>query len=120
MASSFNPSAAAGPHSGLFGLKSSSDSAGVHVLGVPFDATTSFRKGAARGPAAILAASHQVDLFDAVTGKPYEAGIWMAPLDPLIEGWNREASILALLKFVNHDQTVGADHQGLHLVPRQG
>jgi len=91
----FDPSAAARPGSGLFGLDSSPEDAGVHVLGVPFDATTSFRRGAAAGPAAVLAASHQVDLFDPVTGHPYEAGLWMAPLAPEVVAWNDEAGTQA-------------------------
>lgn len=88
----FDPNSAALPESGVFGLPHGPEEARVHVLGVPFDATTSYRKGTAAGPAAILAASRQVDLFDALTGKPYEKGIWMAPLEPAVEVWNREAS----------------------------
>jgi agmatinase len=88
----FDPSAAAGPESGIFGLPDDPRGARVHVLGVPFDATTSFRKGAARGPAAILSASRQVDLYDHWNGRPYEAGIWMAPLEPKVSAWNEEAT----------------------------
>ncbi len=95
MSQVFDPSAAARPQSGLFGLDCERERSAVHVLGVPFDATTSFRKGTAGGPHAILRASHQVDLFDVVTGRPYEAGIWMAPLDPQIEAWNRAATAAA-------------------------
>jgi agmatinase len=88
----FDPNAAAAPGSGVFGLPADPQRARVHVLGIPFDATTSFRKGAARGPEAILAASRQVDLFDPLNGRPYEQGIWMAPLDPGLGAWNEEAS----------------------------
>ncbi len=91
----FNPDAPAAADSGLFGLDCEPDQAQVHVLGVGFDATTSYRRGAAAGPAAILRASHQVDLFDLWTEKPYEAGIWMAELDPKVEAWNDEARKLA-------------------------
>ncbi len=92
MKDAFDPGAPARPDSGLFGLDAGPDEARVHVLAVPFDATASYRKGAAGGPAAILRASRQVDLFDAVTGKPYEAGIWMAPPDPVVERWNDAAT----------------------------
>lgn len=91
----FDPSAAAQPGSGIFGLPSSRDEAGVHVLPVPFDATASYRKGAWRGADAILRASRQVDLFDALTGRPYEAGIWMSETSPAVLELNREASRLA-------------------------
>lgn len=88
----FDPSSKAAPESGIFGLPHGRDEAACHVLGVPFDATTSYRKGTAGGPAAILRASHQVDLFDELTGRPYEAGIWMAPLEPAVGAWNDEAT----------------------------
>ena len=55
-------------------------------MGVPFEATTSFRPGTAGGPAAVLEASRQIDLFDLLFGRPYEAGIWMAPIASEIGG----------------------------------
>jgi agmatinase len=97
MPMTFDPDAAALPDSGLFGLACAPADAEVHVIPVPFDATTSYRKGAARGPEAILAASHQVDLFDVATERPYEAGIWMAPIDERIHRWNERASEAAAL-----------------------
>jgi agmatinase len=94
--SAFDPSAAAAADSGLFGLPHGRDEAAVHVLPAPFDATASYRKGAWKGPAAVLRASRQVDLFDLEHGRPYEAGIWMAPdEDGAIEGLNARASALA-------------------------
>ena len=38
------------------------------------DATASYRKGAWKGPAAILRASHQVELYDLATGEVLEIG----------------------------------------------
>ncbi len=73
----FDPSAAAAPGSGVFGLPHSAEEAGVVLVPVPFEATTSYGGGAARGPEAIRAASRQVDLFDVETGRPYAAGIHM-------------------------------------------
>lgn len=91
--SAFDPSAAAAADSGIFGLPHGAAVAAVHVLPAPFDATASYRKGAWKGPAAILRASRQVDLFDLEHGRPYEAGIWMAPDDGgAIEALNRRAS----------------------------
>lgn len=95
MPRSFDPDAAAAPGSGLYGLPHGPDQAAVWVQPVPFDATTSYRQGAARGPAAVLAASHQVDLFDLQTGRPYERGIHLLPTDPRLDGLQREASELA-------------------------
>lgn len=48
----------------------------VVILPVPYDATSTWRKGADRGPAALLEASGEVELFDMPTGtEPYRAGI---------------------------------------------
>lgn len=91
----FDPNAAALPDSGIYGLPVDFDAAEVHVLPMPFDATASYRKGAWRGPQAILRASRQVDLFDALTGRPYERGIAMLASDPRVAELNREASELA-------------------------
>jgi agmatinase len=77
---------------GLFGLGTPLEDAGVVIVPVPFEATTSYGRGTARGPAAILEASDQLDLFDLETGRPYEAGIALLPIDPQVEAWNEEAS----------------------------
>ena len=61
----------------VLGLPFGEADARVVLLPVPFDATTSYGKGAADGPAAIREASRQVDLFDLETGRPYELGITM-------------------------------------------
>jgi agmatinase len=94
-----DPDSAAPPGSGIFGLPHAPRDALVHVIPVPFDATTSYRKGAARGPAAVLRASRQVDLFDAAAGhrgrQPYESGIVMLPADRRVAALNREATRLA-------------------------
>ncbi len=87
----FDPDAAAEKDSGIFGLPCDIDRAAVHVLPVPFDATTSYRKGAALGPDAVLRASRQVDLFDLVHGKFWERGIVMLSPDPRIERMNEKA-----------------------------
>ena len=91
----FDVNAASPADSGLFGLPHGPGEAHVHVLGVPFEATTSYRPGTGGAPEAVLAASRQVDLFDLHFGKPYERGIWMAPLDPQLASWDREARGLA-------------------------
>ena len=94
-----DPNRAAPPGSGIFGLPCSAEDARVVVLPVPFDATTSYRKGAAAGPSAILAASHQVDLLDVETGSPWKQGIAMARIpaaeERRLHRWNRDASRLA-------------------------
>jgi agmatinase len=93
MSRPFDPSGAARGDSGLFGLPHTPQQAAVHVLPAPFDATASYRKGAWKGPQAVLAASRQVDLYDLATGRPYEAGFCLLPdEDEAIGARNREAS----------------------------
>jgi agmatinase len=95
MSKVFDPNAAAAADSGIFGLPFSVDEARVVYVPVPFDATTSYRKGAAGGPRAILAASKQVDLFDLETGKPYEAGLAMMDEPAEVRAWNDAARVEA-------------------------
>ncbi len=87
----FDPSAAALPGSGVFGLPHSEAEAGVVLVPVPFEATTSYGGGAARGPEAILEASRQVDLFDVETGRPYQAGIHMLAVPDELAALDRAA-----------------------------
>ena len=67
MTDSFDPNAPALAGSGVFGLPHSPEQAGVVLIPVPWDATTSYLAGAAQGPEAIFAASRQVDLYDLET-----------------------------------------------------
>jgi agmatinase len=91
----FDPNAAALPDSGVFGLPFTPEEAKVVLVPVPYEATTSYGGGTADGPAAILEGSHQVDLFDLDTGKPYEAGIAMLDEPTDVRAWNDEAKALA-------------------------
>lgn len=97
-AHAFDPDAAAAPGSGIYGLPFSPDESHVVIIPVPFEATTSYGGGTARGPAAVLEASKQVDLFDHDTGRPYEAGIAMLPIPRRIVNWNAEAKKLGRRK----------------------
>jgi len=93
--SSFDPDAAAAPGSGIFGLPHAAAEAAVVLVPVPFAATVSYGTGAERGPAAILAASHQVDLFDLQFGRFYEAGICLLPEDARLRELHQKARSLA-------------------------
>jgi agmatinase len=52
------------------------------LLPVPYEKTTTYRKGTAKGPAAILRASTQVELYDEETGRRLD-GLGIATLPPL-------------------------------------
>lgn len=80
----FDPDAAAQPGTGVFGLPHGPEQAGCILIPAPFDATTSYGGGASAGPAAILEASHQVDLFDLQFGRVYEFGLFMQEIDASI------------------------------------
>jgi agmatinase len=91
----FDPDAAAAADSGVYGLPHTPEEAAVVLVPVPFDATTSYGKGASEGPAAILSASKQVDLYDIETGRPYERGISMLEEPKELRAWNTRARELA-------------------------
>ena len=60
-------------------------SARAVILPVPYDGTVSYRKGARRGPAAIIEASRQLEDYDLELGRdPSELGIYTA--DPIYPG----------------------------------
>lgn len=63
---------------------STPETAGVIVLSVPFERSSTFGQGSGGGPEAILKASHEVELFDAVLGfEPYRAAGGIATLAAL-------------------------------------
>jgi agmatinase len=87
----FDPDAAAGEGSGIYGLPFTPEESRVVIVPVPFEATTSYGGGTSRGPQAVLEASKQVDLFDHETGCPYAAGIAMLDIPEDVLRWNDEA-----------------------------
>ena len=90
-----DPNAAATGNTGVFGLPYTQEESALVLLPVPWEATTSYGGGTSRGPAAILEASRQVDLFDADVLNPYEPGIHFLPESTQIRKWNEEAKRLA-------------------------
>lgn len=91
----FDPDAAAGSGSGIYGLPFTSEDAKVVVVPVPFEATTSYGGGTSAGPQAVFEASRQVDLFDHETGRPYAVGIAMLEIPANVLKWNRDAKSIA-------------------------
>ncbi len=91
----FDPNAAALKDSGIFGLPFSIDEAELVLVPVPWEVTTSYGRGTAQGPQAVLQASKQIDLFDLDLGNFFEAGIAMLDESKDVQRWNKEASFLA-------------------------
>ena len=54
------------------------DAAAFHVIPAPLEQSTSYGGGTARGPAAILAASQQLEAWDGISA-PCEGGVYTAP-----------------------------------------
>jgi agmatinase len=60
---------------GIFGASIPPDESTLTLIGVPWDATTSYGGGTSAAPKAILSASHQLDLEDLGFGQPFKKGI---------------------------------------------
>ncbi len=73
----FDPNSPGDPGSSLYGLPFDTSDAEVVVVPVPWDVTVSYKDGAALGPAAVLAASVQVDLFDPAVTDAWKIGVAM-------------------------------------------
>ena len=89
--SEFDPDGPAPAESGIYGLPFSVEDSRVIIVPVPFEATTSYGGGTSKGPAAVLEASKQVDLFDQETGRPYAGGIAMLDVPKNVLRWNSAA-----------------------------
>jgi agmatinase len=93
--SEFDPDAAAPAESGIYGLPFTVEDSKVIIVPVPYEATTSYGGGTSNGPAAVLEASKQVDLFDQETGRPYASGIAMLDIPKDVVRWNTAAKKIA-------------------------
>lgn len=76
---SFNPNSIGIPNGSYFALPSSAADSALVLIPVPWDVTTSYRPGTAKGPQAILDASAQVDLYDLENGEAWKNGIATLP-----------------------------------------
>lgn len=79
----------------LFGLPFEPENSQLTILPVPWEVTVSYSSGTARGPAAILEASVQVDLFQEDIRNAWKLGISLLPLDRDIEAANNKYRFLA-------------------------
>src|SRR5262245_10641480 len=91
----FDPNAAAQANSGIFGLPYDESEADVIVVPVPFDATTSYRRGAARGARAVALASRPVYGWRREVGSACQRSIYVRSESPELGSLNEEARALA-------------------------
>ena len=80
MPNDFNPSGIGLTNGNLYGLPFSAPEANFVIIPVPWEVTTSYGRGTAQGPAAILKASLQVDLFDPDIKDGWKLGLAMLPI----------------------------------------
>lgn len=72
-----------------YGLPHPVEQAAVRVVPVPWEGTASGGRGTARGPAAVLEATHQVELFHLVHGdRTWREGVAFEEADPRISDWD--------------------------------
>lgn len=71
----FDPEAALSPNGRYFGFPYTEEEAKLILVSVPWDVTTSYRPGAAKGPEAIRQASLQLDFYDFEIPDAYKLGI---------------------------------------------
>ncbi|MGB3291980.1 MAG: agmatinase family protein [Phormidesmis sp.] len=84
----FDPSDVGQSNGNIFGFPFDYDSADIVLFGVPWEVTVSFHSGTAQGPAAILAASPQLDFYDYDYPDGWQQGIYMPPVPDWIEAEN--------------------------------
>ena len=94
---SFNPNTRATTDDGIFGLPFNESNSNLVLVGVPFEATTSYLGGTSKAPEKILECSKQVDLYHPYYKDAWNRGIFLRPLSKsksvLID--NRKAKALA-------------------------
>ena len=128
----------------FLGLPSKDGEPDIVVLQVPYELTTSYGQGTAQGPAACVAASGQVELFDPIIGEDLPAGynIYTAPewsgegntlqqqlasISKYLSEWNNgetfpvilggEHGILpAVIESLNHHPALKGDYTKLNVV----
>lgn len=90
----FDPNGAGQTDGNAFGLPFTAKESNVVLIPVPFEMTTSYGRGTAKGPKAILDASPQLDLLDAEyaehgLSRPWEFGIHMEGESAKIKSLNK-------------------------------
>jgi agmatinase len=86
----FDPNGPGLKDSNLFGLPFDAEESDIVILPVPWEVTVSYRRGAAEGPASILEASMQVDLYDSDSPDCWKQGIFMLPIDAQLQSQSAE------------------------------
>ena len=84
----FNPNDIGIDNGNLLGLPFDYESANIIVFGVPWEVTVSYGGGTAFGPARVLEASRQLDIYDFDNPEGWKQGIFMVEIPAEIEQKN--------------------------------
>ena len=77
------------------------ENASIVLVPVPYDGTSTYGKGADKGPDAILDASENMELYDIETeSEVYEKGVFIAPA--VTEDASPEAMVKAVRETISH------------------
>lgn len=87
----FDPNATGNKNAGLFSLPFSEEESKLVVIPVPWEVTTSYGHGTSLGPDAVLEASKQLDVQDALYGDFYKQGIFQRKTD---QEWLSKSQLL--------------------------
>ncbi len=87
----FNPNSPGASQAGIYGLPFTAEESDIVLVPVPWEVTTSYGGGTAKGPEAILEASFQVDLFHPEFPDLWKRGIAM---DNIPEALTKQSSAL--------------------------
>jgi len=104
----FDPSGVGLENGNFCGLPFDYDTAGMLLLGVPWEVTVSYHAGTAAGPEAVRQASPQLDLYDLDNPDGWQQGIYMPPSPAWIQELNDELRPVAA-------NIIHATEQGLEL-----
>jgi len=92
---SFDPNAPGGENSNLFGLPFDETESDIIIVPVPWEVTTSYGGGTSEGPAHLMQASKQVDLYHPDFAELWKKGIFMREPDATLEQLNATAKAWA-------------------------
>ncbi len=107
----FDPSGVGQENGNFCGLPFDYDTAEILLLGVPWEVTVSYHAGTASGPAAVLAASPQLDLYDLDNPMGWQQGIYMPPIPADLYQQNDNLRPLAaqIIEATEQGQDIAAD-----------
>lgn len=106
--STFDPNGVAIANGNFMGLPYSADEAQIVLIPVPWDVTTSYRPGTAKGPEAIREASLQLDLFDSDLPNAWENRVVMLSTDDEVVKMNQTLRPIAET-IINHQIEGGSE-----------